>query len=54
MKFIDSIDTLTERRMKAMPEMAKHPERTVELDNTIKLIRERRHGRISKELFHRG
>ncbi|MFG1450078.1 MAG: hypothetical protein AAE983_05495 [Thermoplasmataceae archaeon] len=50
-KFIDNIDTLTERKMKAMSERAKHPERTVKLDDAIKLIKEKSHGRMSKELF---
>ena len=51
MEFIDNIDTLTEGKMKAMSERAKHPERTVKLDDAIKLIMEKSHGRMSRELF---
>lgn len=40
MEFVDSIDTLTERKMKGMSERSKNPERTAKLDDAIKLIRE--------------
>lgn len=50
-EFIDNIDTLTERKMKAMSARARNPRRTVKLEDAIKLIREKRHGGTSKELF---
>ncbi|OWP57170.1 MAG: hypothetical protein B2I17_01985 [Thermoplasmatales archaeon B_DKE] len=40
-KFIDSIDTLTEKKQKAMCERSKNPARTAKLDEAIKLIREK-------------
>lgn len=35
MEFFDNISTLTEMKMMAMSERAKHPERTVNLDDAI-------------------
>ena len=49
--FMDNIDSLAERKMKAMSARARNPRRTLDLEDAIKLIREKRHGGTSKELF---
>ncbi len=53
MEFIDSIDILTERKMKAMSERSKSPVRTVKQDAAIKIKKEKGLGRMSKDLLHR-
>ena len=51
MEFVDSIDSLTERKMKAMSARAKNPPRAMDLKDTIKFIKRKRLGGMSKELF---
>ena len=50
-EFIDNIDSLTERKMKAMSLRAKNPLRVQQLETAIKLLRGKRLRSTSKELF---
>jgi hypothetical protein len=51
MEFVDSIDSLTERKMKVMSARAKNPTRSTDLKNTIKFMKRKRLGGMSEELF---
>ena len=51
MEFVDSIDSLTERKIKAMSARAKNPTRSTDLKNTIKFMKRKRLGGMSEELF---
>lgn len=50
-EFVDHVDALTEKKMKAMSARASKPRQAKELKDTVKLIREDRLQGMSRELF---
>ncbi len=50
-EFVDKIDNLTEKKMNSMSKMAKHEVKGRDLDEVIKLIREERIQKVTKENF---